>query len=181
MLIADNPAGGIIILYDEASMRQKPIKELTAQKQLGKEIKQRRLELGLSRKDLQEATGLSYPYLSEIETGKKMPSTQVLRRVAEALGTEASELLQAAEQISKARGKTPPPAHFHSASASPAVKVSARPSGAFDRALDEDPAIELLRLAQRLPSEDRALLLDLARRLANRPRSPGSLSDLRDQ
>jgi transcriptional regulator with XRE-family HTH domain len=160
-------------------MGQKPLDEVTAQRRLGNEIKRRRLWAGLSRKDLQEATGLSYPYLSEIETGKKMPSTQVLRRVAEALATEASELLQAAEPVSMAKETSPPPAHFHASAPSPATEPSASLGAPPARDPDEDPIVELLRLAQRLKSEDRALLLDLARRLANRPQAADSLQATR--
>jgi transcriptional regulator with XRE-family HTH domain len=60
---------------------------------LGRAIRVLRTERGLERKDLAEAAGLSYPYLSEIETGRKRPSSKALFVIAEALGVRPSELL----------------------------------------------------------------------------------------
>lgn len=48
-----------------------------------------------------------------------MPSTKVLRRVAEALGTEASELLQAAEGTFEAMNMAPASQYFHMARRAP--------------------------------------------------------------
>lgn len=134
-------------------------------------IKERRLEKGWSRKDLQAATELSYPYLSEIESGKKMPSTQVLRRIGEALGVEAHALLEAAERGREPRGWIAPrKSHFHE---SVAASMSP-PDASFDLmaapppmdAEMEDPVSELLHLIAALPEEEIVLLLQLARRLA---------------
>ena len=52
-----------------------------------------RTERGMERKDLAEAAGLSYAYLSEIETGKKRGSSKALYVIAEALGVRPSEIL----------------------------------------------------------------------------------------
>jgi transcriptional regulator with XRE-family HTH domain len=60
---------------------------------LGRAIRVLRTERGLARKDLAEAAGISYPYLSEIETGKKRPSSKALFAVAEALEVRPAELL----------------------------------------------------------------------------------------
>lgn len=45
----------------------------------------RRTMLGMSRKELAEAAGISYPYLSGIEVGDKDPSMSTLRGLATAL------------------------------------------------------------------------------------------------
>jgi transcriptional regulator with XRE-family HTH domain len=66
---------------------------------LGRAIKVHRALLGMERKDLAEAAGLSYPYLAEIENGKKRPSSKVLRSMAEALGLRPSQLLETAEGL----------------------------------------------------------------------------------
>jgi len=65
----------------------------------------RRAMLGLSRKDVAEAAGISYPYLSGIETGDKDPSMATLKGLAEALRFPSlsamfawSEALQAFEE-----------------------------------------------------------------------------------
>ena len=41
-----------------------------SRERLGAAIRRRRVELGKSRKDLERETGLSYPYLTEIEAGR---------------------------------------------------------------------------------------------------------------
>lgn len=64
---------------------------------LGRAIKVERVARGWERKELAERAGLSYPYLSEIETGKKRPSWGALNAIGEALGLRPSQLLEAAE------------------------------------------------------------------------------------
>ena len=66
---------------------------------LGRAIKVTRAEQGLERKELARLSGLSYPYLSEIEKGKKRASTGALLPIARALGLRQSELLERAEQL----------------------------------------------------------------------------------
>jgi len=66
---------------------------------LGRAIKVMRAEQGLERKDLAEAAGVSYPYLAEIENGKKRPSSKALLAVAEALGVRPYRLLERAESL----------------------------------------------------------------------------------
>ncbi len=56
---------------------------------LGRTIKVRRTDLGISRKQLAEASDISYSYLSAIENGAKVPSTNTLRVIARELGTES--------------------------------------------------------------------------------------------
>src|SRR5207245_7188745 len=66
---------------------------------LGQAIKVARAEQGLERKELARLSGLSYPYLSEIEKGKKRASTEALLPIARALGLRHSELLERAEGL----------------------------------------------------------------------------------
>lgn len=47
---------------------------------------------GLSVSDLAEAAGISQPYLSEIETGKKTGSLDVLKRIAAALRVDLDDI-----------------------------------------------------------------------------------------
>jgi transcriptional regulator with XRE-family HTH domain len=153
--------------YCEELMRQKS-KEQT-QRQLGAAIKRCRIERGMSRKDLQEATGRSYPYLSEIEAGKKAPSTEVLGQISAALGMEMHELIEAAERGHEPRGWVAPrQSHFHKAALASPMEVDAMleppvPSSASRH----DPIDELLHLASRLSDDDLALLIDFARRMAD--------------
>ena len=48
---------------------------------------------GMSTRDLATAAGLSAPYISEIETGKKEGSISVLRNIAKALGVDLDDLV----------------------------------------------------------------------------------------
>ncbi len=71
---------------------------------LGDAIRARREEVKLSRRDLAERAGLSYPYLSELETGKKRGSPDSIRSVADALGLGQDELWARADALA---GATP--------------------------------------------------------------------------
>ena len=52
---------------------------------VGDRIKQRRLELGLSQRELAD-DGVSYAYISRLEADTRTPSTKVLRTLAPKLG-----------------------------------------------------------------------------------------------
>lgn len=66
---------------------------------LGKVITIRRVELGLSRNDLRDRSGLSYPYVAELEKGLKSPSSKTLDAIARALEMRPHELLARAEEL----------------------------------------------------------------------------------
>jgi len=66
---------------------------------LGRAIRVTRTEQGLERKELARLSGLSYPYVSEIEKGTKRASTEALLPIARALGLRQSELLERAERL----------------------------------------------------------------------------------
>src|SRR5687767_2496738 len=64
---------------------------------LGRAIRVLRTDRGISRKDVAEASGLSYPFLSEIESGRKRPSSRALESIATALGVRPHDLLAMAD------------------------------------------------------------------------------------
>src|SRR5215207_2900739 len=64
---------------------------------LGVAIKERRTELGLSRPELARRASLSYPYVAELETGRKQGSPSALHALASALDLTTPELLARAE------------------------------------------------------------------------------------
>lgn len=66
---------------------------------LGRAIKTARTERGLERKDLAAATSLSYAYLSDIESGRRRPSSSAILEIADALGMSPSELMLWTEQL----------------------------------------------------------------------------------
>jgi transcriptional regulator with XRE-family HTH domain len=69
-----------------------PKSQKTGSEALGLLIRARRQALGMRRRDLVDATGLSYPYVSQIETGYRLPSDRALRDLAIALQMDAMEL-----------------------------------------------------------------------------------------
>jgi len=66
---------------------------------VGRAIKVARTSRGIGRRELAERTGLSYPYLSEIETGKKQGSSRAMMLIAEALGLRPHQLLEMGESL----------------------------------------------------------------------------------
>lgn len=47
---------------------------------------------GWTRQELHRASGVSYPYISQIETGDRVPSLNTMRRLADALELPVSDL-----------------------------------------------------------------------------------------
>ena len=62
--------------------------------ELGSRIRQARLERNMSQMDLAEACGISVPYVSDIERGKKCFSVDILLRLAQALQVSTDWLLR---------------------------------------------------------------------------------------
>jgi transcriptional regulator with XRE-family HTH domain len=69
---------------------------------LGRALAVRRAELGLTRKAVAARAALSYPYVAELERGRKAPSAAALTAIAAALEVTPSELLARAEQLAAA-------------------------------------------------------------------------------
>ncbi|HVM34040.1 MAG TPA: helix-turn-helix transcriptional regulator [Actinomycetota bacterium] len=149
-------------------MRQKTEDEAVRER-LGRAIRRLRAERNLSRRELERRTGLSYPYLSEIEGGKKSPSSKTLRVIADVLGLEVHKLMEIAE-----RGGGPGRSHFHGAPGEVAYSI-AEPEPLHSEAVaaappprpmsPQDPLVQLMSVARALGPEDMALLIDLANRL----------------
>lgn len=66
---------------------------------LGRRIAARREELGMSRKDLAEATELSYPYVAQIETGYRLPSAKHQLTLSRVLGMSLDDLFGTAADL----------------------------------------------------------------------------------
>lgn len=62
-------------------------------KEIGRRIAARREQLGLKQSEVEERADLSYKYLSNIERGISIPSTEVIMRLASALETTPNEFL----------------------------------------------------------------------------------------
>lgn len=63
---------------------------------LARLLRARRAALGLSRKDVAAATGLSYPFIAQLESGIRAPSVASARRLAGVLGLPVEEIVLAA-------------------------------------------------------------------------------------
>lgn len=61
--------------------------------EIGRRIARRRKSLGLTQAEIEERAELSYKYLSNIERGISIPSTEVIMRLAIALDTTPDEFL----------------------------------------------------------------------------------------
>ncbi len=61
--------------------------------EMSEKIKTRRKKLGLTLKALAERVGCTDAYISQIETGKAVPSISVLQKIAAALDAQVGELL----------------------------------------------------------------------------------------
>lgn len=60
-------------------------------KNLGKKIKEKRKELGLTQAGLAEKLGVECKYLSRLETGASTPSFAMLEKLSFVLGTDLAE------------------------------------------------------------------------------------------
>jgi transcriptional regulator with XRE-family HTH domain len=76
-----------------------PVSPKTGDLELGRKMAARREELGLSRKRLAEVTGLSYPYIAQIETGYRLPSTRHQVVLAKSLGMSLDELFGTEDEL----------------------------------------------------------------------------------
>lgn len=61
--------------------------------EIGRRIAKRRRELNLKQAIVEERADIGYKYLSSIERGISIPSTEVIMRLAEALDTTPDEFL----------------------------------------------------------------------------------------
>lgn len=61
-------------------------------RELGRFLEHRRGELGLSRRDVADSSGLSYPYVSQLETGDREPALKSMRALAPVLAVAVDEL-----------------------------------------------------------------------------------------
>jgi transcriptional regulator with XRE-family HTH domain len=128
----------------------------------------------MERKELAQRAGISYPYLSDIETARGRPSSRTLLAIAGALGLPAHELMWSAEQYERQiASPTRRPTGFQQGIDRPVS--DAEPGAAFLAAppppgVSSSPRHELDALLDELSPDDLQLVLDLARRLTGRPR-----------
>ena len=69
-------------------------------KNLGRMLKQQRVMIPLTLRELAAISGISSSYLGRIEKGNRFPSALILRKIAKPLGFEESELFSLAGYLS---------------------------------------------------------------------------------
>ncbi|ORV54691.1 hypothetical protein AWC02_00035 [Mycolicibacter engbaekii] len=112
----------------------------------GRALAAARAEKGLKRMQLKDLSGLSYPYISEIENGGKYPSQRAIQSLAAALEISPSELIARAEQIeTNAAGDEPSNSSYPVLSSSPDQAFAPlRPTGTRPIAQGENDVISRL-------------------------------------
>lgn len=75
----------------------RPVEDETSERRIGAGIRRRRRALDLTLAEVAARSGLSSPFLSQIENDRARPSMRSLQRVADALDTTAVQLLAAGE------------------------------------------------------------------------------------
>jgi len=65
----------------------------TASNEIGKTLKQRRLSLELTLRELAARSGISASHLARVERGERFPSGHILRKIAKPLGLDESLLM----------------------------------------------------------------------------------------
>lgn len=124
---------------------------------LGDFLRLRRRELGIDRRTLAERSGLSYPYVSQLENSdEKRPSEKALRLIAPALELTLEDLLAAADgQTSGPVGTSPAPP-----GRSPEPRTPRRSASLGDEETDHlDLVVEIDRRLRRYPPATRLEVL----------------------
>lgn len=90
--------GGLITNIQD---RRQPMDKTLNLEDFGQGLRKRRQELGVTLDELAKTTGISKPYISNIETARTPgpPSAEKLVRLAEALQLDSSQLLQQADWL----------------------------------------------------------------------------------
>lgn len=80
----------------------------TLQQQFGRIIRRRRSELGLGQEALADKAHLHRTHVSLLERGKRMPSLQVIKKLAAALETTMASLVAELEEPEKKSARPRP-------------------------------------------------------------------------
>ncbi|HUQ61866.1 helix-turn-helix transcriptional regulator [Lentzea sp.] len=91
---------------------------------LGRKLRETREELGERLVDVADRAGISVQYLSEIERGRKEPSSEMIAAVAGALGVDLADLLVGIAGLVRRHG-----AYVRSAGHFQTSRPTGRPSG----------------------------------------------------
>ena len=135
----------------------------------GETVRRLREERGMDRKTLAVEAGISYSYLSAIESGQRFPSDSRQTLLAQALGVSASELLAIANGAVKSDPSPMTVSSVYNEAETVAHRMAppamARSEGAPRRITASAALAELRALLPQLSEEDSAMVVAMARRL----------------
>jgi DNA-binding XRE family transcriptional regulator len=90
---------------DRELQEREPQPEPLWREAVGQELRDERQDVGRTLADVAEEAGVSTQYLSEIERGRKEPSSEILQAVAGALDLRLVDLtIRVARRLSQVRG-----------------------------------------------------------------------------
>lgn len=69
------------------------------------QIKQLRLQMGISQSELARRIGYSHEFISQVERGIKTPSIKALQKIASGLGVPASSLMESRQSAPESEEK----------------------------------------------------------------------------
>jgi len=96
---------GELIPFPVPDHEAAPEREPLWREAVGHELREERQDAGRTLADVAEEAGVSTQYLSEIERGRKEPSSEVLQAVAGALGLRLVDLTgRVARRLTEVRG-----------------------------------------------------------------------------
>lgn len=94
---------------------------LTPVRDLGSFIRQQRVSAQISLRQLAARTGVSNPYLSQVERGIRRPSAEILAQIARGLQISVESLLTVAGILDEPGSIDPPPAVIDAINADPVL------------------------------------------------------------
>jgi transcriptional regulator with XRE-family HTH domain len=98
---------GEIVPFPQPPRRAEPAAEPLWREAVGRELREERHRAGRTLADVAGESGISVPYLSEVERGRKEPSSEILRAVSGALGLTLVDLTVRVARSVRARPTGP--------------------------------------------------------------------------
>ncbi len=96
---------GQLIPFPSPEPEKAPEREPLWRQAVGRELRDERLEVGRTLADVAKQAGVSTQYLSEVERGRKEPSSEVVQAVAGALGLRLVDVTtRVARRLSRPTG-----------------------------------------------------------------------------
>lgn len=66
---------------------------------VGRRIASQRIRAGLSQRDLADSAGLAAAFISQLETGRRLPGVETLGQLAAALGCQVADFVNDPDEL----------------------------------------------------------------------------------